>query len=61
MTPPDDRRFQIDPELMTPEARLDEIVELLALASLRLAAKERGQKAPTFPTEKCLDCSANTL
>lgn len=61
MTPPVDRRFQIDPEEMTPEARLDEIVELLALASLRLAARERGQNVSSSPTEKCLDCSANTL
>lgn len=37
----DSCRHFLDPEAMTPEERLDRIVELLAVASVRLAQKER--------------------
>ena len=48
-----------DPEDMTPEERLDRIVEILAVASVRLAQKESGRPA-ALPTEKGLDCSPNS-
>lgn len=53
-------RHCLDPEDMTPEERLDRIVELLAIASVRLAEKERASEG-CLPTEKGLDCSANSL
>ncbi|MHB2025095.1 MAG: hypothetical protein ACYCPQ_00445 [Elusimicrobiota bacterium] len=37
----DSCRYLLDPEAMTAEERLDRIVELLAVASVRLAQTER--------------------
>ena len=55
----------LDPKDMTPEERLEEIIELLAIASVRLAEKERREfvAAVIHPSLKPapLDSSANPL
>lgn len=53
-------RHCLDPEDMTPEERLDRIVELLAVASVRLAQKEREAECPA-PTENGLDSSPKSV
>lgn len=42
-------KFRFDPDEMTPEERLDRIIELLALASVRLATE---QSRPIEPSKE---------
>lgn len=42
-------RHFLDPNDMTPEERLERIIELLATASVRLAEEEAGQGAMAAP------------
>lgn len=48
----EDRRDWLDPEEMTPEERLDRIVELLTTAARRLSAKKRSGVAEQAKPEE---------
>lgn len=51
----ENHRLFLDPEDMTPDERFEEILELLAIASVRLATKERDRKPESKPSASCPD------